>query len=336
MGRLPETLVIIPENHTRNHFYIENLFELRQIFKRAGIKTEIGWYEGPETTESAIGADGLVHLTTPQGQEVTAYPLRREGDQLVHAKGTPQAVLLNNDFSAGYPELLNNLKQPLYPSPKLGWHSRRKDTFFKFYNQAVLEFSHHIGIDPWPLTVATERVENVNFNDGKGLDHIAATAEKMLAQLKEEYKKREINQQPFVFVKNNAGTYGIGIMRVSDPKEILNLNRRDKNKMSVGKGNRPITDVVVQEGIPTRFSIDGAFAEPVIYMMGSELLGGFLRKNPNRGNDDNLNSKGMVFQKLCISDLKREADRDMELELVYGTIAQISAIALSEEQKLIG
>ena len=125
-------------------------------------------------------------------------------------------------------------------------------------------------------------------------------------------------------------------MKISDPQELFALNRRDKNKMAVGKGNRPITDVVVQEGIPTRFSIDGAFAEPVIYMLGSELLGGFLRKNPNRGNDDNLNSKGMVFQKLCISDLKRDADRDMELELVYGTIAQISALALTEELALLG
>jgi glutamate--cysteine ligase len=89
--------------------------------------------------------------------------------------------------------------------------------------------------------------------------------------------------------------------------------------------------VIVQEGIPTRFQLDGVYSEPVIYLMGQELLGGFLRKNPTRGRVDNLNSKGMVFQKLCISDLRHEADRDLELEMVYGTIAQLSGAAISLE-----
>lgn len=335
IGHVPDSLVIIPENHTRNQFYTENLYELRQIFKRAGIRTEIGWYEPPETTDSAIGEDGLVRLLTPQGLEVIAYPLKREGNRLTHVKDDPQFILLNNDFSSGFPDFLSNIEQPVLPSPRLGWHTRRKDTFFRHYNEVVREFSEALKMDPWPLTVLTEKVENVDFQDGKGLDQIEATVDAMLFRLKREYADRDIKQEPFVFIKNNAGTYGMGIMRVSQASELRTMNRRDKNKMTVGKGNRAISDVIVQEGIPTRFKVEGAIAEPVIYMMGTDLLGGFLRKNPTRGADDNLNSKGMVFQRLCISDLKKDADRDMELELVYGTIAQISAVALSRELKAI-
>jgi glutamate--cysteine ligase len=101
--------------------------------------------------------------------------------------------------------------------------------------------------------------------------------------------------------------------------------------MAVAKYHLQVHDVIVQEGIPTRFQLDGVYAEPAIYLLGHEVVGGFLRKNPNRGKIDNLNSKGMVFQKLCISDLRYGADRDLELELVYGTIARLSAAAISLE-----
>ena len=72
-------------------------------------------------------------------------------------------------------------------------------------------------------------------------------------------------------------------------------------------------------------------------MLGCDVMGGFLRKNPMRGKDENLNAKGMVFQKLCISDLRKVGSggigKDLELELVYGTIAQLSAAAMSLEVK---
>jgi glutamate--cysteine ligase len=114
--------------------------------------------------------------------------------------------------------------------------------------------------------------------------------------------------------------------------------------MSVGKNKSHIGSVVVQEGIPTHTLVDRLPAEPVIYLTGTELLGGFLRTNSERGTEDNLNSQGMVFKKLCMSDLRhpsvadesstdtQEADEDEPLlELVYGEIARISAIATGLE-----
>jgi glutamate--cysteine ligase len=114
--------------------------------------------------------------------------------------------------------------------------------------------------------------------------------------------------------------------------------------MSVGKNHQQIQSVVIQEGIPTATLVDRLAAEPVIYLAGCELIGGFLRTNTERGVEENLNSSGMVFRKLCMTDLREilETDDpseldpslapvDSTLELVYGMIARISALATGYE-----
>jgi Glutamate-cysteine ligase len=117
--------------------------------------------------------------------------------------------------------------------------------------------------------------------------------------------------------------------------------------MSIGKNKRPIESVVVQEGIPTATLVQRLPAEPVIYLMGCDLVGGFLRTNTERGTEDNLNSQGMVFKKLCMSDLRQAEleepqpegpgspdSPDFEepvLELVYGSVARLSALATGKE-----
>lgn len=215
----------------------------------------------------------------------------------------------------------------------MGWHTRRKSDFFTHYNALAAELARDANLDPWCLQVDTRLVTDVDFDTNQGMDKIAAAVDDLVASISVEYKKRDINEKPFVFVKSNAGTYGMGIMKIESGAELLSLNRRERNKMAVVKNQLQVREVIVQEGIPTRFQIDGVIAEPAIYLFGRELMGGFLRKNPTRGRGDNLNSKGMVFQKLCLSDLRNGADRDMELEMVYGTIAQLSAAAMGAELK---
>jgi glutamate--cysteine ligase len=148
-----------------------------------------------------------------------------------------------------------------------------------------------------------------------------------------------VDRKPFAFIKNNSGTYGMGIMVAHSAEEIRSLNRRSKNKMSVGKNRIPIESVVVQEGVPTATLVDRLAAEPVIYLFGCQLIGGFLRTNTEKGDEENLNSQGMVFKKLCMSDLRTpetdlsddELKEEPILELVYGSIARISALATGLE-----
>lgn len=338
LGRIPKNIVILPESHTKNRYYVDNLLALKQIFENLGIEVRIGWWgELPSDVTIERNQVKAVRLSASNGTELLAHPLELKNDALTirdlenGSEIVPEFILVNNDFSSGFPFKLTCTSQPIEPSFRLGWHTRKKHEFFEHYNHLVGELAKNSGVDPWHLQVDTELVQNVNFDEAQGLDRIAEAAEKVLTRMKAEYEKRGIVEKPFVFVKSNSGTYGMGILKIENAEELRTLNRRDRNKMHVVKNKLVVSDVIVQEGIPTRLQPDGVFAEPVIYSLGAELLGGFLRKNPTRGRVDNLNAKGMVFQKLCMTDLRRDADRDLSLELVYGTIASLSVAAVSLE-----
>jgi glutamate--cysteine ligase len=334
---VPRTLLVLPESHTQNRYYIENLFYLCQIIQNAGFDVRIGWYgEAPAFP---------VPLVSATGKELRALEIRVEGTRLEaleeSGRFVPDLILLNNDFSGGYPERLAAVEQPIIPSPALGWHTRKKSEHFRYYNLLAGEFARLIDVDPWIVQIDTVEVTPVLFDEEKGTDRVAEVAAQMLERLRARHVERGIRQAPFVFVKNNAGTYGMGIMVVRDAEELRQMNRRTKHKMTVGKGHQAIDSVIVQEGVPTATLVQRLPAEPVIYLFGSELIGGFLRTNTEKGAEENLNSPGMAFKKLCMSDLRdplREGEPPADgrrwptLELVYGWVARISALAAGMEQ----
>jgi glutamate--cysteine ligase len=333
-----QKILILPESHTSNAFYSENLFYLREILEKAGFETKIGWYAlENDVSEKII-------LETVTGAVLEAFPIQVD-DQILHAGGfTPDLILLNNDFSSGFPERLREVKQPILPTYKLGWHSRRKNHFFEHYNQLVKEFSELIEIDPWLLQVESKVIQPVNFDKDEGLEEVAKEVDLLLARLSEQYQKRGIQRTPFAIVKSNAGTYGMGVMSVRSGQDLLSLNRRKKHKMTVGKGRTQINSILVQEGIPTSVRLDELPAEPVIYLAEGDLIGGFIRTNTLKNEEENLNAKGMVFKKLCTSDLQRLLKekwsenseiplpvQERLLELIYGSIARLSALATGME-----
>ncbi|MBS1961051.1 MAG: glutamate--cysteine ligase [Bdellovibrionales bacterium] len=330
----PKQVLILPEFHTTNTYYLENLYYLKTLVETAGFEVRIGWLSEP-----AI-AEGL-ELRTASEKILRAYPLRVNGGRAeVGSDGetfVPDVILLNNDFSGGYPPILDTITQPILPSHRLGWHTRKKSEHFKYYNRLAKEFAEIAGFDPWIIQIETEEVDHVDFNEDVGTDRVADVVERVLKRTKEAYVAHGVKTEPFAFVKNNAGTYGIGIMVAHSADEIRGMNRRTKNKMSVGKNKRHIDSIVVQEGVPTATLVDRLASEPVIYLFGCELIGGFLRTNTERGIEENLNSQGMVFRKLCMSDLREEPEEggaeDMSMEQVYGAVARISALATGLELK---
>ncbi len=336
LGRpAPERVLILPEAHTTNAHYFENLYYLRKILEDAGYDVRFGWFgDMPEVEKKP---DGTLVFRSVTDKEVPMRPLEIRGGVAQAGDFVPDVILLNNDFSSGYPEALDAVAQPILPSHVLGWHSRKKSGHFRHYNRLAAEFAAIIDVDPWLLQIDTEEVDRVNFNEGAGLERVEVAATRMLERARAEYDRRGIKRAPFVFVKNNAGTYGMGILVVRSPEELARLNRRVKNKMSVGKNRLPIQSVAVQEGVPTATLVDRLPAEPVIYLAGCELIGGFLRANSERGergDEENLNAQGMAFRKLCMSDLRLPDDEpgaEPALELVYGSIARLSALATGIE-----
>jgi len=341
---VPQKILVIPESHTSNSWYIENLHYLTQLLREAGFEIQVGWIGGAAPSELQM-QDGSIRLVSATAKEVHAWPIRKDSGR-IHAGGfSPDLLLLNNDFSSGHPEILDDILQPVVPSHQLGWHTRKKSTHFKHYNSLAQEFAQLIGVDPWVLQIDTEEVDQVNFNEDLGIDRVEAAAGRVLERTRKAYIERGIEQEPFVFIKNNSGTYGMGIMVIHSAEELEKLNRRAKNKMSVGKNKLPIESMAVQEGVPTATLVDRLAAEPVIYLAGCELIGGFLRTNTERGVEENLNSQGMVFRKLCMTDLReaQEADEGIDLdeelpvlELVYGSVARLSALATGRELAEVG
>jgi len=325
----PSKIGIIPENHTENRFYLENLHVLSSVLDEAGFEVEILRLDQE--------SDAPLKLTTASEKTLTQFPARVENGALRSVSGfTPDWLILNHDYSQGYPATLDQISRPVLPSHKMGWHHRKKSTHFIHYNELAREFAALVGIDPWLICIESEAVGPVNFSEGLGVDRVAEAATRMLDRLKEQYRTHSIDRKPALFIKNDSGTYGMGIMVIHSADELISMNRRTKNKMSMGKGKTQIDQVLVQEGIPTQMVTEGSTSEPVIYLMNGHLIGGFIRANSERDDLDNLNSQGMFFKKLCFKDLSECLEnRDFGdlpvLEAVYGVIARLSALAAARE-----
>ncbi len=115
-------VLLVPENHTRNQFYLQNVARLALILKQAGLKVRIGSLL-PEITAATT-------LTLSNGATLTLEPLLRKGNRLVVEGFDPCVILLNNDLSAGVPEVLQNLEQSVLPPLQAGWTTRRKSQHF--------------------------------------------------------------------------------------------------------------------------------------------------------------------------------------------------------------
>ena len=283
-----KSVLIVPENHTRNTFYLQNVYALSDILRNAGFEVRLGSIN-PEITEP-------VELETALGDTVTLEPLQRTRGRVHLADGfSPCLILLNNDLSAGVPDILKDISQTVLPPLHGGWTTRRKTAHFSAYNDVAAEFAALVGMDEWQINPYFEQISGLNFQEREGEDALADAVERMLAKIQAKYDEKGITDQPFVIVKADAGTYGMGVMSVKSADEIRGLNRKNRNKMAKIKEGLEVSEVIVQEGIYTYETLHGAVSEPVVYMIDRFVVGGFFRVHEGRGADENLNATGMSF-----------------------------------------
>ena len=324
------SLLLIPENHTRNTFYLQNVARLRAILRQTGLDVRLGTLN-PEATQPAV-------LELPDGQTLTVEPVRRIGQRVGLPGFDPCSVLLNNDLSAGLPDLLADLSdQVLLPPLHAGWAVRRKTHHFAAYAEVAERFAGETGIDPWLINPAFAACGGVDFRDRAGEAQLAETVDALLAQIRAKYREHGVQETPFVIVKADAGTYGMGIMSVKDASEVVNLNRKQRNKMAVVKDGLQVNDVIVQEGVHTFETIDDQVAEPVVYMVDRFVVGGFYRVHGERGKDENLNAPGAHFVPLpfaasCnLPDATEPPDAEPNRFYAYGVVARLALLAAAVE-----
>ncbi|WP_374339632.1 glutamate--cysteine ligase [Leeia sp.] len=323
-------VLLIPENHTRNSFYLQNVAALHSILRQAGLNVRIGSLL-PEL-------EAPMQLELPDGQNLLLEPVQRRGNRLhLGDDFNPCTVLLNNDLSGGVPNVLQGIEQALLPPTYAGWATRRKTGHFAAYDGVADEFAQLISIDPWLINPYFSHVGGVDFQERAGEEALADKVSDLLARIRSKYQEYGIEQQPYVVVKADAGTYGMGVMTVKDPSEVVGLNRKQRNKMSVIKEGMEVHDVIVQEGVHTFETVNEAVAEPVVYMLDHFVIGGFYRVHTGRGADENLNAPGMhfvplAFEKPCNAPECDEApDCPPNRFYSYGVVARLALLAAARE-----
>ena len=326
-----KNLLLIPERHTRNPFYLMNVTRLMQIFNVAGLNVRLG------TLDETITEP--VTISLPDGESLTLEPLVRTKRRLGLKHFDPCTILLNNDLSAGIPPILEDLhEQYLLPPLHAGWALRRKSQHFQAYEEVAKKFAKLLGMDPWLINPMYATCDEVDFQENEGLDCLQTQVDALLGKIRRKYKEYGINEKPFVIVKPDSGTYGMGIMTVRDAKEVVDLNRRTRNKMSVAKDGQEVSRVIIQEGVPTYEQINQAVAEPVVYMIDRYVVGGFYRVHSDRGIDENLNAPGSSFVPLAFADsaqlpkpnAKPGASAPNRFYM-YGVIGRLAMLAASYE-----
>ena len=319
-----KSVLLIPENHTRNLAYLDNIAILRHLFELAGIAVQLGRLDGEPA-----------RLTAANGQVLEMLPVEREGGRLRCGGEMPCAVVLNNDLSGGLPPLLQDLDIPTMPVAGLGWATRRKSAHFHQYRRAAEQLAALLNEDAWLLCADFSVCDSVDFHRKEGMECLAAAVEETLSQIGEKYRAHGVSDEPFVVLKADSGTYGMGILPVRRAEEVFAMNRRQRNKMAVGKDGAAVSSVLIQEGINTIDATDGAPAEPVAYMVGETVIGGFYRANKTRERHENLNSRGMSFAPLPFAtacDPPAPGEDAAKARLyVYGVIARLAALAVARE-----
>tara|TARA_B100000767_G_C19744763_1_gene527924 strand:+ start:29 stop:1306 length:1278 start_codon:yes stop_codon:yes gene_type:complete len=329
-------ILLIPENHTRNIYYLKNIFELTEILKNSGIEVRIGSIDSNVNEIQTIDID--------EKNSIKIEPIHRENNKLFIKNNdsttfNPCAIILNNDLSAGVPDKLNGLDQRVIPPLSAGWPTRRKSIHFSFYNQIVEEFSKFTKIDSWLINPYFEKLDGLNFLEREGEIQLSEHIEKLLIKIKKKYSQYNISHAPYVVIKADAGTYGMGIMTIKNSEDVINLNRKMRKKMSVVKDGLKVTEVIIQEGIHTEETVNESVAEPVVYMIDHFVVGGFYRVHTNKEKDENLNSPGMhfvpvSFETSCLMpDQGRPCDDKANRFYAYGVIARLALLAAARELK---
>mgnify|MGYP003393552962 CR=1 FL=1 len=316
-------LLLLTEEHTHNTYYWQNVKALQKIILATGKNLKI-----------AIPTDfaGPVMRVAADGTEIEVHSAQRSEKGVRIGDFVPQLIISNNDFSNSYESWSDGLIWPMNPPRELGWYRRKKSCYFDQYNEVVSEFAKLIEVDPWLLQVETKNFVDFDLSVTEKREALAGQVDGMLKRLSEKYNQHGIQEEPFVVVKNNSGTYGLAVMKVHRGEEILNFNYKSRKKMKAAKGGGEVSEVIVQEGISSVVAADGVVAEPAIYMLGCGLAGGFLRAHSEKGPQDSLNSPGAVYKRMCVSDLQVSVEGH-PMEKVCGWDARIGLLAVGREAR---
>jgi len=324
-------LLLIPENHSSNTFYLSSVAQLRRIFHMAGLNVRIG------SIDPAIKKTTTMVL--PDGQSVTLEPVLRGKRRLGVKDFDPCTILLNTDLRAGVPGILEDLhEQYLLPPLHAGWTTRRRSKHFKCYEEVAKRMGKLLGVDPWLINPMFEKCAEVQLAQGIDTECLHTRIDALLTKIRRKYKEYGIKEKPFVVVKADNGPHDFGILTVHDVKDLPALSEKVQQQTRNPGAAEQTHDILIQEGVLTQERMNDAVAEPVVYMMDRYVVGGFYRIHAHRGTDENLNTPGASYVPLAFEQsthlpqpgIKPGASAPNRFYM-YGVVARLAMLAASYE-----
>ncbi|ACZ48886.1 glutamate--cysteine ligase [Anaplasma centrale str. Israel] len=280
-------VLLVVESHTRNRKYVDSVMVLRDMLGDLGFQLEVG----------ACGITGDISVMSSTGAVLDVRALVNRGGEVSTTSGfVPDLIMLNNDLTSGVPSVLDGvLAQRMIPPLHLGWFNRSKSRHLSIYSRVAEKFCAEFGLDKWGVCALFAHCQDVDFVSKEGIDDVASGVEDLISKIGEKFRLYGLDCTPYVFIKADNGTYGMGIVEVYSGEDVLNMNKKNRNKMRRIKENNPVKNVVLQEGVPTSEVFDNHAAEPLLYCVGAEPVCYLCRYNSTRSRFENLNAPGCEF-----------------------------------------
>jgi glutamate--cysteine ligase len=105
-----------------------------------------------------------------------------------------------------------------------------------------------------------------------------------------------------------------------------------------GPAEVPRGEVIIQEGVLTHERIHDAVAEPVVYMIDRNVVGGFYRVHAERGDDESLSAPGARFVPLAFDGSAQMPRLGVQAGAsapnrfyMYGVVGRLALVAASYE-----
>ncbi len=304
-----KTICLVPEPLTRNPAYVQNVIALRSLLMDTGRTIYLAVPESELSGREVPAVDGTVSydlLTVEHGLPFV------NGEQI-------DLCILNRDLTDGG---VLRLSSDLEAIPSvLGWHNRRKSTHQRLLDANVTLFSSDFGIDPWLLSPVWSYSGEKCLAQDTCLEMMAASIDQIIEEVQERYEYYGLPKTPSVFVKNDRGTYGLGILTVTAGTDLIGMSKRKLGRLTYGRGGQEVEDFVLQEGVPTCQMMGEAVGESVLYCTNGTAQGAFIRLNHKYSDGANLNTPSSEYVPLSLD----------TLPAIHRIVAELSMLAVADE-----
>lgn len=316
-------LILCSANHP-NPFYYDHLDVLFQLFKKGRFQPQIATLDPIK---------GVVSLKTPAGEKVRIHPASLEKGRLKSETIDPSFIVVGDSFAATSLSSfshLSHLAQPTSPPLKTLSNHEIGNSYLATFNKLVEDFSKIVSADPWLMGTDFQLEPRLNIDDKSGLEKIASTISTLLNNLKNKYSQYQIPSPPTLTVQSNSGTSGTGMVAIRSLEDLMRVHQFKKQKKSAAK-SQMIDDILIKEEIPVKPLFKEIVGETVIYLIGNEVAGGYIKTYCDKTVKDLSISRKHLFQSLCLSSsVHRHPSRraDKKLGLLYHNLSKIGGLSV--------